>query len=283
MDLKDVTVDCSSVIDKLKNSIKVATKKVYSKKIFILNVLVTQEQSTLFTDLDFLTDELAEDDYKIQLEKTIDFTGIKENIFSTVTDLNNDERYGGIFIDKLDSVLEDYESIIYSMVHPTKDVSSLNVVNSGLLFYNQQLIFPPIVSTVIKLLESESIKLAGQHIVILNKSSYLGKPLSMALVQKDANVSLLDKRMKEFKKVCKNANIVISAINEPLSINMSMLKKDVIFIDIGDALSRTNNLIPDDNIVSKYFDSQDIYQIYLLFILYNFLRVIFFNNKDLFE
>lgn len=279
--IQDKIINVDNIVNSLKESIKAATKKIYSKQSFILNVVITREESNLFTDLDFLTDELADENYKIQLSKVTDFSNVKENLFSIITSLNNEDC--GIYIDSLNTFLESYESIIYSMVHPSKDVGAFNIVNTGLLFYEQQLLFPPIVSTVLKILDD--VKLAGKYIVILNKTARIGKSLAMSLLQKGANISLLDHNITDFKKLCKHASIVISAINEPLSINYSMLKKDVFVIDIGDELTQQNNLIFSgaENVINKYVTPEIIYQLQLLFILYNFLRVIFFNHKDLFE
>ena len=285
MSLENITMDCSKIIDNLKQSIKTATKKIYSKQSYILSLLITQDNSTLYNDLDLLTDELAED-YKINIEKTVDLTGIKENIFSKITELNNDERLGGIYIDDLDLDLLNYESVIYSMVHPSKDAGALNVVNSGLLFYEQQLILPPKVSSIIKILDNLNIQLAGQYIVIINKSARLGKPLSLTLLQKNINVALLDVQMTDFKKICKNASIVISGIDQPNSLKSSLLKKDTILIDTGDYFNEQANLYIEDNeniTLAQYIDPVSIKELTLLFILYNFLRVIFFNNSDKFD
>lgn len=281
--IQDKIFNCETIINNLKNAIKVATKKVYSKKSFILNIITSEEKSQLFQDLDFLVDELAEDEYKIHLELLQDFSMVKENIFFKITALNNEEIVGGIYIDVLNSVLDNYESVIYSMVHPSKDVGAFNVVNTGLLFYEQQLLLPPLVSAVIKILEQD--KLSGKHIVIVNKSSRFGKSLGITLLQKGANVSILDNHMSDFKKICKNATIVVSAIDEPLSLNSTMLKKEVMVIDIGDPFCHAANLIYSgaESVIKQYIRPDDIYELKLLFILYNFLRVVFFNNKALFD
>lgn len=270
-------MDINPIIENLKQSIKEAIRTVYSKQSFVLNICTTREDSTLYTDLDFLVDELQDDEYKIQLEQTTDFSQVKENMFAKITELNNDNRVGGIYVDYLNSALSSYESIIYSMIHPTKDVGALNIVNTGLLLYEQQLVFTPITSAILKILDKHT--LSGKCITIIDKSSRIGKPLAMALLHKGANVALLHDGIPEFKKICKATPIVIMTG----SINPSCLKKDCLIIDIGN-LSHSSSVIYKElnDIISQYVSPQDIYQLELLFILYNFLRIIFFNHKELF-
>ena len=92
--LQDKVMNIDSITNSLKNAIKAAVKKIYSKQPFVLNVVITREDSSLYTDLDFLTDELQEE-HLIQLEKIVDFSGVKENLFSKITALNGEERCGG--------------------------------------------------------------------------------------------------------------------------------------------------------------------------------------------
>lgn len=73
----------------------------------------------------------------------------------------------------------------------------------------------------------------GKHVVIVNHSNLIGKPLAALLVNKDATVTLAHKFTQNLIAITKNADIVISATGQPGLITKEYIKEGAVVIDAG--------------------------------------------------
>ena len=77
------------------------------------------------------------------------------------------------------------------------------------------------------------IELSGKEVVILGRSSVVGKPLSMLLLSEDATVTVCHSKTRDLQKITKRADILISAIGRPRFITSDYIKRSAIVIDVG--------------------------------------------------
>ena len=86
---------------------------------------------------------------------------------------------------------------------------------------------------VMKLLEREGIDLQGKNAVVLGRSETVGKPMAMLLLNANATVTICHSKTKNLKEICRNADVLVSAIGKPKFVTTDMVKDDAVVIDVG--------------------------------------------------
>ena len=89
-----------------------------------------------------------------------------------------------------------------------------------------------------------TLDLNGKDVVIIGRGNIVGKPLAMALENRNATVSLLHSKTKDMIKYTKNADIVVTACGVPKLLKADMIKQGAVVIDVG--ISRTDTGIVGD-------------------------------------
>jgi methylenetetrahydrofolate dehydrogenase (NADP+)/methenyltetrahydrofolate cyclohydrolase len=146
--------------------------------------------------------------------------------------LNEDENVHAILLQSpLPKHLRFRELI--NLIKPNKDVDGLTVINQGRLFSREACIVPCTPLGVLHLLHSIRKKLTGLHAVILGRSAIVGRPLSQLLLNADCTVTLLHSQSNNLPKICKTADILVSAIGKPHFIRKHFVKSGAIVIDVG--------------------------------------------------
>ena len=130
------------------------------------------------------------------------------------------------------------------LIKASKDVDGFTKENVYNLYLNKKSILPCTVKGIIRLLDSYNILLRGKDVVIIGRGNIVGKPLAMALENRNATVSLLHSKTKDIIKYTKNADIVVSACGVPKLLKRDMIKQGAVVIDVG--ISRTDTGIIGD-------------------------------------
>jgi len=73
----------------------------------------------------------------------------------------------------------------------------------------------------------------GKNVVVIGKSTIVGKPLAMLLLHAGATVTVCHSRTKELSAHTKNADIVISAVGKKHLIMADMIAPNSLVIDVG--------------------------------------------------
>ena len=113
-----------------------------------------------------------------------------------------------------------------------------------------------------------------KNVAIIGRGNIVGKPLALALENKDATVSLLHSKTKDLKEYTKNADIVVAACGVPKLLKADMIKPGAVVIDVG--ISRTDaGIIGDidfDNLKDWSISSEEMIKtkkgLYITFTVY---------------
>lgn len=158
----------------------------------------------------------------------------EEDIIATIDFLNNDEEVDGYIIQM---PLPKQISIdnVTAHVDPRKDMDCFHPINMGNLLLGKECFAPATPHGVMELIRRSGIETTGKDCVIVGRSNIVGKPLSMMLLQKDANatVTVCHSRTKNLKRVCSHADILIVAIGQPEMITADYVKEKATVIDVG--------------------------------------------------
>lgn len=76
-------------------------------------------------------------------------------------------------------------------------------------------------------------EISGAHVVVVGKSTIVGKPLAMLLLNAGATVTICHSRTKNLSSQTKNADIVVSAVGKKHLITADMVQPSSLVIDVG--------------------------------------------------
>ncbi len=114
-----------------------------------------------------------------------------------------------------------------------KDVDGFSAENLGLLLLHKERTVACTPLGVMKILEHEGVEIAGKHAVVLGRSDTVGKPMAMLLLNANATVTICHSKTQNLKEICKNADILVSAIGKAKFVTADMVKQGAVVIDVG--------------------------------------------------
>ena len=155
-----------------------------------------------------------------------------EEVIELIEDLNKDEAINGILVQLPIPEHLDKDKILNS-IDPKKDIDGLTSYNLGKLINNEKGLFPATASGVIKLFKYYNIDLAGKNVLVINKSTLVGKPLALMLIEKGATVTIAHSKTIDLNQKLKNFDIIISAVGKKDLIKFEDVNEDTILVDIG--------------------------------------------------
>ncbi len=156
----------------------------------------------------------------------------QKELVDLIGKLNLDPKINGILV-QLPLPHHIDEQKIAKNITPEKDVDAFNPVNIGKLIIGNAKLLPCTPAGIMEILNHEKIFVTGKNCVIIGRSNIVGKPVALLLLQKDATVTICHSKTKNLSEICKNADIIISAVGKPCFITENMVKKNVVVIDVG--------------------------------------------------
>ena len=175
--------------------------------------------------------------------KVLDKSTTQTELESVLSTLNSDKTVNGILLQlPLPNGLNERQAL--NCIDPQKDVDGLTTVNMGKLLTNEQGLTPCTPTGIMELFNEYNINLDGKHVVIINRSLLVGKPLEQMLLKKNATVTICHSHTKNIASLTKNADIIVTAVGKKNFLTKNMVKKNAIIIDV--AIVRDENGICGD-------------------------------------
>ena len=132
---------------------------------------------------------------------------------------------------------------------PEKDVDGLHPENQGLLAMGRPRFVPATPAGVVELLKRSKIDPAGKRVVVVGRSSLVGRPLSILLSMKgeglNATVTLCHTGTKDLTVETLRAEILVVAAGQPRAITGDMVAPGAIVIDVGTNRGDDGKLVGD--------------------------------------
>ena len=157
------------------------------------------------------------------------------DIMEVVEELNSDTSIHGILVQSPTPEGVD-ELEIASSILPEKDVDGFHPMNLGRLVQGDSSgLLPCTPSGVMRILEHCGARLAGSKAVILGRSRIVGMPMALMLARKgvDSTVTITHSRSENIGDICREADILVSAIGIPHIVDPSWVKPGSFVIDVG--------------------------------------------------
>ncbi len=83
------------------------------------------------------------------------------------------------------------------------------------------------------MLERYGIPIQGKRAVVVGRSIILGKPAALALLERNATVTVCHSRTENLPEIISEADIVVAAIGKPEFIKGSWIKQGAVVVDAG--------------------------------------------------
>lgn len=143
----------------------------------------------------------------------------------------------GIIVQKpLADELKQFEKQIDNTIPRSKDIDQISLnYDKTYLDNTKEKMYPCTVWGTLEIINRVEPNLAGKSVLVIGRSEIVGKPLSIALIEKQATVfSANSKTPKELMQLLfKKADIIISAVGKSRIWNEEYLADNKILIDIG--------------------------------------------------
>ena len=166
------------------------------------------------------------------------------DLLNLINKLNNSKEINGILVQLPLPKHLDTTTILQSIT-PSKDVDGFHPLNSGYLTQNtNQGYIPCTPKGIIRLIKETNLDLTGLNAVVIGRSQIVGLPIAQLLIQQNCTVTITHSKTKNLPEICKNADVLVSAIGKPEFVTKDYIKPNAIIIDVG--INRTENGLKGD-------------------------------------
>lgn len=157
----------------------------------------------------------------------------EKTLYFQIANFNSEKSINGIIL-QLPIPGHLNKNQILESIAPEKDVDGMHSVNIKKLLDNDPTGYIPATTKgVITMLEHHNIPISGRHAVVIGRSSLVGKPTTLSLLNHDATVTVCHSKTENIAAITKTADIIISAVGSPGLITKDYVKTGQTVIDVG--------------------------------------------------
>lgn len=157
----------------------------------------------------------------------------EKTLLFQISTFNSERSVHGIIVQMPIPKNLDKDSII-EMINSAKDVDGQTSVNIKKLIENDPTGYIPATTKgILTMLEYYKIPVSGKHVVVIGRSSLVGKPTSLALLNKDATVTICHSKTNHLSLITSHSDILIVAAGKPKLITKDHVSPNQTVIDVG--------------------------------------------------
>lgn len=149
-----------------------------------------------------------------------------------MTELANETRVNGIILQLPAPGEFDLQKLL-DLIPASKDVDGLSSNSLDAIRTNQNSLMPATPKAIIEVLLRSVDDLIGKKILVVGQGKLVGEPLALILENKGYQVQTADSTTADLASLCKESDVVISAVGKSKLINASMIKTGAVVIDAG--------------------------------------------------
>jgi methylenetetrahydrofolate dehydrogenase (NADP+) / methenyltetrahydrofolate cyclohydrolase len=171
------------------------------------------------------------------IDHRLSSTTAEDELVELVEELNENDEVDGILVQTpLPEQID--EARVMRAIDPMKDVDGLHPFSAGQLYLGRQTLVPATPLGVMHLLDEYRIPIAGQRAVVVGRSTLVGKPVALLLLQANATVTICHSRTEDLAHHTLDADILVAAVGLPGVITADMVKQGATVVDVG--ITRTD-------------------------------------------
>jgi methylenetetrahydrofolate dehydrogenase (NADP+)/methenyltetrahydrofolate cyclohydrolase len=146
--------------------------------------------------------------------------------------LNADDAVDGVIVQLPIPPHLDVGAVI-AAIDPAKDVDGFHPLNLGRLVAGEPGLVACTPSGCMRLLDEAKVSLAGADAVVVGRSTIVGKPMALLLLQRHATVTVCHSRTRDLAAVVGSADVLIAAVGKPGLICGEWVKPGAAVVDVG--------------------------------------------------
>ena len=159
------------------------------------------------------------------------------HLLGVIDGLNTDEKVHGILV-QLPLPKHINKERVLAAISPDKDVDGFHPINAGrLAIGDTDVLAPATPAGIIQMLMRSGYDPRGKHVVVVGRSTIVGKPVALLLLQDgpggNATVTIAHSRTPDLGAMTRQADILIAAVGRPEMIKRDMVKPGAVVIDVG--------------------------------------------------
>ncbi|MDR3172557.1 MAG: bifunctional 5,10-methylenetetrahydrofolate dehydrogenase/5,10-methenyltetrahydrofolate cyclohydrolase [Treponema sp.] len=157
----------------------------------------------------------------------------QDELLKVIKQVNEDKAIHGVLLFRpLPKQIND--NVARAALLPGKDMDGITDGSMAGIYSDSGAGFPPCTAeSVIKILDHYKVDVAGKNVVVLGRSTVIGKPVSMLLLKKNGTVTVCHSKTKDLPKKTQEADIVVVAMGRAWSVDKSYFKAGQYVIDVG--------------------------------------------------
>ncbi len=159
-------------------------------------------------------------------------TATTEEVLELVQRLNADPEVSGILVQQPFPPQVAVRPIVEA-VAAAKDVDGLGPINGGRLLAGAEGHVPCTPAGILRLLDRFDVPIEGARAVVVGRSSLVGKPAALLLLQRNATLTVCHSRTRDLAGVCREADILVVAIGRARMVKPDWVKPGAAVVDVG--------------------------------------------------
>jgi len=123
---------------------------------------------------------------------------------------------------------------VVDVIDPAKDADGFHPDNFGRLAEGRSVpVAPCTPAGCMELLRRYDVPITGANAVVVGRSTIVGRPMAVLLTNADATVTMCHSKTRNLPEVCRQADILVSAIGRPRMVDATFVKPGAAVIDVG--------------------------------------------------
>ena len=122
---------------------------------------------------------------------------------------------------------------VIERILPHKDADGLHPYNQGRLLAGDTGLRPCTPLGVMRLIDSTGVELKGKCATVVGRSSLVGKPVALMLLERHATVTLCHSRTQDLADEVGRADVVVAALGRARAIKGAWIREGAVVIDVG--------------------------------------------------
>ena len=226
-----MVIDGKQLAEELRNNLKEKISKIDIKKKPGLTVILIGEDpaSQIYVkNKEKFANEIGINSKVLRFDSDI----TEEKLKDEIKKLNLDENVHGILV-QLPLPKHINQRDIIETIDPKKDVDGFHPINVGNLSSGNDAMIPCTPLGCFYLIKKVIKNLNGMNAVVIGRSNINGKPMTQLLLRENCTVTIVHSKTKNIEAICKNADLVVTAVGIANMVKADWLKKDAVVIDVG--------------------------------------------------
>ena len=237
--MKTIIMDSKNILNLIEKDLKKYTSKFNNIKLAVFKINDDKATEIYINNKIKKCNQYGIETIIFKYDSNID----EETIIKDIEKCNEDKKITGIMVE-----LPIYKNLnqrkIINSINPIKDVDGLTDINMNKLVNNESCFVPCTVSGIEKILDYYNINIYEKNITIINRSNLIGIPLFFRLLNRDCTVTVCHSKTSNIETICKNSDIIVSAVGKRNFIDENYINEKSIVIDAG--ITTENNKVYGD-------------------------------------